>query len=82
VLPELEEEEEMRREDVRWLKNLGTTLPREPPPHNTPPLIFIFLLFAFLFYSPHSLYLFSFSYREKIKKTNLTFKNKIKLIEY
>jgi hypothetical protein len=70
VLPELEEEEEMRREDVRWLKNLGTTLPREPPPHNTPPLIFIFLLFAFFCYSPHSLYLFSFSYVGKREKKN------------
>ena len=41
-VPGVEEEEAVkRREALRWLRRSGTTLPRGPPPYNTPPQTFI-----------------------------------------
>jgi len=69
VLPGMEEEEEIRREAAWWLRNRGTALLRELPPHNTPPLIFISEFFFILLHTPYICFYFlpKYFFDKKIK---------------
>lgn len=78
ALPGMEEEETTltRREALRWLRSIGTKLRRGPPPHSTPPPIFI-LCSPFLFLTlPPSLSIFLFPKMKEKIVTRKKMKNK------